>query len=779
MIKLIKTLTILSLIALGATTVFAQKKTVSGTVKDNISGETLIGATISIDELSGEAALTNEYGFYSLTVKEGKYTLRISYVGYTAFIQKIDLTSNQKIDVALSNGEAIGEVVISDKKKDENVSRPTMGVDKLDMKEIAKLPVLFGERDILKTIQLLPGVKSAGEGSSGFFVRGGALDQNLILLDEAPVYNASHLLGFFSTFNTDAIKDATLLKGLSPAQYGGRLSSVLDIKMNEGNDKKYHVSGGIGLISSKLNVEGPIQKEKSSFLITGRRTYIDAFFPLVGAIAKDTNITKSLLSFYDLNAKFNIWLGKKDRLFLSGYFGRDLLGVQNAFGLDYGNQTGTLRWNHVISPQLFSNTSLIYSEYNYRVRVTNNNLEFNINSKIKDWNIKEEIQYFPNSKNSWRFGANAIYHALEPSRFETNAFNVVKRYDQRGLETAIYANNEWAASPKLNVSYGLRGATYTLMGDTSKYYVYSTDYSPKKLGDSSILAAGQFGKTYFNIEPRLTFAYRLDSTSSIKGGYARQTQPLHLLANSTGGTPTDQWIGSSLQTKPEISDQISLGYFRNFDKNNYEFSVEIYYKTMQNQVDYKNGANLFTTTDVETQLLYGDGRAYGLELFLKKKTGKFTGWISYTLSRSERLIPGIAENWYPARQDRTHDLSVVASYQISKKWSISSAFIFYTGNAVTFPHGYYQIGGKLLPYYTSRNEDRFPSYNRLDISATYETKRKGKYQDSWNFSVYNAYAQKNAFSISTQPNKDDPTKTDFVQTTLFTIVPSITYNFKF
>jgi hypothetical protein len=773
-----KIFTLLFLLFGILTASFAQKKTVSGTVKDKLAGETLIGATISIDELPTEATITNEYGFYSLTVKEGKYTLRVSYVGFQSSVQKVDLTVNQKVDIGLENGETIQEVVISDKKKDENVARAQMGVEKLDMKEIAKLPVLFGERDVLKTIQLLPGVKSAGEGSSGFFVRGGALDQNLILLDEAPVYNASHLLGFFSTFNSDAIKDATLLKGLSPAQYGGRLSSVLDIKMNEGNDKTYHASGGIGLISSKLNVEGPIQKEKSSFLISARRTYLDVFFPLIGKIARDTNITKSLLYFYDINAKANIWLGEKDRLFVSGYFGRDLLGIQNAFGLDYGNQTGTLRWNHVINPQLFSNTSLIYSDYSYNINVTANNINFNINSKIKDWNFKEEFQFFPNSKNNWRFGANAIYHTIKPSRFEGTNLTGPTRYDQHGLETAVYANNEWAAAPKLNINYGLRASAYSLMGD-SKYYTYTTDYAPSKTSDSLILSDAQVGKTYFNLEPRLTFSYRLDSVSSLKGGYSRQTQPLHLLSNSTGGTPTDQWIGSSLMTKPEIADQLSLGYFRNFDNNKFEFSAEVYYKLMQNQVDYKNGANLFTTGDVETQLLYGDGRAYGLELFLKKKTGKLTGWISYTLSRSERLIKDIAPDWYPARQDRTHDLSVVASYQITPKWSVSGVFIYYTGNAVTLPHGFYIVGNKVLPYYPSRNADRFPDYQRLDLSATYETKRKGKYQDSWNFSVYNAYAYKNAFSISTQESKTNPGTYEFVQTTLFTIVPSVTYNFKF
>jgi hypothetical protein len=749
----------------------AQKFTLSGTLKDAATGEELIGASIMVQELSGVGVSANEYGFYSLTLPSGKYTLKTSYVGYQNQITSINLDKNQKLDILMQTGKQLTEVVVSAKKNDDNITRTQMGTEKLDIKEIAKLPVLFGEKDVLKTMQLMPGIKSAGEGNSGFYVRGGAADQNLILLDEAPVYNASHLLGFFSTFNSDAIKDATIIKGNSPAQYGGRLSSVLDVRMKEGNDKDYSVSGGIGIISSRLSIEGPIQKEKSSFMITGRRTYVDVFL-------KATKDFKDYsLYFYDFNAKANYRINEKNRIYASGYFGRDVLGLGDAFGIDWGNKTGTLRWNSIVNQKLFSNTSLIYSDYNYNVQVSGGENTFNLNSEIKDWNLKQEFSYFPNTKNSLRFGLNSIYHTFKPSRFEgetegtTNSKGDKERYI---WENAVYASNIYSVNSKFSLDYGLRLSASSVIGKGT-FNIYEKGVKT----DSVVLASGEFGKTYFNLEPRLSMNYVLTENSSLKAGYARNTQSLHLLSNSTSSSPTDQWVGNTYNIKPEVADQYSIGYFRNFAENKYEFSVETYYKDMKNQVDYKNGADINTAPDVESELLYGKGRAYGLEFYLKKKTGRFTGWLSYTLSRTERKIEGINEgNWYVAKQDRTHDISLVGMYQLTPKWTVSSAFVFYTGNAVTFPSGKYNIGNNNIYYYTERNGYRMPNYHRLDLSVTYEKQRKGRYQSSWNFGLYNAYGRENAYTISFEDNPDDPTRTQIKQTSLFKWIPSVTYNFK-
>lgn len=748
------------------------KVTLNGTIRDKASGEEIIGATIRIAELSKIGISTNEYGFFSLTLEPGNYTFITSYIGYEDYIEKINLQATQSIKWTLQQkSQNLEEVKIVAKKENENITQTTMGVEKINMKDIAKLPVLFGEKDILKTIQLLPGVKSAGEGNSGFYVRGGTSDQNLILLDEAPVYNASHLLGFFSTFNSDAIKDAILIKGNSPAQYGGRLASVLDIKMNEGNDKDYHATGGIGLISSRLSIEGPIQKEKSSFLVTGRRTYADVFLQATEDFKDNT------LYFYDLNAKANYRLDKNNRIFLSGYLGRDVLGLGDQFGIDWGNTTGTLRWNSVISPKLFSNTSLIYSDYDYNIQIQGDDIKFNINSSIQDWNLKQEFQYFQSTKSSWRVGLNLIHHELAPSRFEGDAevFNSLNTVSRKSLENALYANHVYKLTNRLNIDYGLRLSVYSILGGDT-YNVYQDGEKT----ESIVLSKNKIGKTFVNPEPRLALNAQLTENSSFKVGYARNTQNLHLLSNSTSGSPTDAWIGNSYNIKPEISDQVSGGYFRNFRDNEYEMSVETYCKKMQHQVDYKNGADIQTAPDVESELLFGDGRAYGAEFFIKKRKGTFTGWISYTLSRTERKINGINENkWYNAKQDRTHDLAVVASYQLTKRWSLSSNFVFYTGNAVTFPSGKYNIEDRTIYYYTERNGYRMPNYHRLDFSANYEGRQDRKWRSSWNFSLYNVYGRENAYTITFKDDPDDPSKTLAEQTALFKWVPSITYNFNF
>jgi hypothetical protein len=743
-----------------------EKFTISGFVRDGQSGEELIGALVGVVELSTVGVASNSYGFYSLTIPSGEYTFYVSYIGFEKQFIKVLLDKDVSFNWSMGLKE-MKVIEITGEKVGENLSKPQIGMERFDMKEISKIPVIFGEQDLIKVAQLIPGVKSAGEGNSGFYVRGGGADQNLILLDEAPVYNASHLLGFFSTFNSDAIKDVTLIKGNSQAQYGGRLSSVLDVKMKEGNDQKYHVNGGIGLISSRLSIEGPIQKEKSSFIIAGRRTYADLF------LKATEDFSENQLYFYDLNAKMNYKINEKNRIFASGYFGRDVLGFGETFGIDWGNLTGTLRWNSIINPKLFSNTSVIYSDYDYRIKINSSVTDFNINSKIKDWNLKQEFGFYPNSESSWKFGFNSIYHEIQPSSFETG--DSEESNSRLGLENAMYANNTRKLTDKLTVDYGIRVSGYSILGED----VYN-EYDLGVLQDSVVLGAGEIGKSYFNLEPRFSTSYVLDSISSIKGAYSRNTQNLHLLSNSTSSTPTDQWIGNSYNIKPEISDQVSFGYFRNLNYSKYEIGVETYFKWMQNQVDYKDGADINTTPDVESQLLYGVGRAFGLEIMVKKKTGRLTGWLGYTLSRTERNIEGINSNeWYVARQDRTHDFSAVGIFTLNKKWSLSCLFVYNTGNAVTFPSGKYTIEENTSYIYTERNSYRMPAYHRLDFGATYMKKSEKKFQSSWNFSLYNVYGRENAWTITFEDDPNVEGRTRAIQTSLFKWVPSITYNFNF
>ncbi|MFT3752210.1 MAG: TonB-dependent receptor [Paludibacter sp.] len=763
---------IIFLFSLG---ISAQTKfTISGTVTDSGTGETLIGANISIKELSGKGITTNHYGYYSLTLPKGKLTLKVGYLGYKVYEQQIELIENKTINIKMeTDSKALSGVEVYGKQKNNNITSTEIGMEKLEVKEIAKIPVLFGEADIMKTLKLTPGIKSVGEGSGGLYVRGGTNSQNLILLDEANVYNADHLLGFFSTFNSDAIKDIEMYKGTAPAEYGGRISSVLDVKMNEGNNQTYHVGGGIGLISSRLNVEGPIIKNKGSFLVTARRTYADLFLKL----SPDKLINNNQLYFYDLNAKANYTIDDKNRIFLSGYFGRDVLEFQDRFGIDWGNITGTLRWNHIWNEKLFSNTSLIYSNFDYKVGISGDNA-FSLKSIIKDWNFKYDFQYFLNEKNTLSMGLNGIYHTIVPGQLETTAtsqINPLKLQNKYAIDNALYISNSWKPSYNLSIDYGFRLSVYNLLGAGDFY-----NYLNGAVTDTTHYNSGEIVKTYVNVEPRLNVAYIINDNNSLKLSYTRNSQNLHLVSNSTSSTPTDIWIASSKNVKPEIGDQVSAGYFGNMNENQYQFSAEVYYKRMQNQVDLKNGADIRANEHIEGELLFGVGRAYGLELMLKKKYGKLTGWTGYTLSRTERKIDGINNgNWYAARQDITHDFSIVGIYDLNKKWSFSASWVYNTGNAVTFPSGKYLIDGKVQYYYTERNGYRMPAYHRLDVGATWNLKKTKKSESSLNFSVYNAYGHKNAYSIDFEQDESDPTKTNAVMTYLFTYVPSITYNFKF
>lgn len=752
------------------------KRTISGNVTDAKTGETLIGASIKISGGNTASGLTNAYGFYSLIIPVGKYEVAVSFIGYKTSIKQVEVSAKDlRLNVALEEDNQLNEVVISATKKNENVSSPQMGLQKLSVREINDVPVLLGERDVLKTLQLLPGIKSAGEGNSGFYVRGGATDQNLILLDEAPVYNASHLLGFFSTFNSDAIKDVSVYKGGMPAQYGGRLASVLDLKMNDGNRKEFTAEGGIGLISSRLKVEGPIVKDKGSFMVSARRTYMDLFFKL----SPDSSINSNTLYFYDLNAKANYQLDDKNTLYISGYFGRDKLGLAETFGFNWGNATVTLRWNHLYSNKLFSNTSLIYSNYNYVIQNMMEDNNFKVNSSIKDFNLKQDFDYRLSNDHSLKFGLNVIHHTIAPGKLsadESSSVNPTTYENRKGLESALYVSDEWTVNERFSLVYGLRLSSFSLLGPGN----FKTYDEEGNMVSSKFYNANAVVKTYVNLEPRLSASYQLNPSSAIKGAYTRNVQNIHLMSNSTSTSPTDLYIMNSNNVKPEIADQVATGYFRNFNDDKYEFSAEIYYKWMQNQIEYRSGTDLRGNSNVEADLLYGDGRAYGIELFLKKRFGKFNGWIGYTYSRTERQFDAINDGkWFYAKQDRTHDISLVGIYKASTRWTFSSVFVYNTGNAVTYPSGKYEINGKTAFYYKEKNGYRTPAYHRLDVAATLEGKPGKKLQSSWSFGIYNVYNRQNAFAIDFKDNENDPSRTEVVRTTLFGIIPSVTWNFKF
>lgn len=746
------------------------KNTVSGTIKDARSGELLIGATVSVKEMAATGTAANEYGFYSMTLPAARYTLIIQYIGYLNDSVSVNLEQNLTKNISLRSTESVlEEVEVSAAKQNDNITSAQTGMEKMDVKEISKIPVLFGEKDIIKTMQLLPGIKSVGDGGGGMYVRGGAADQNLVLLDEALVYNASHLLGFFSTFNSDALKDVTIYKGSQPAQYGGRLSSALDVRMKDGNKQQFESNGSLGLISSKLSLEGPLVKDKGSFFISGRRTYADLFLQL------DEKYKGTQLFFYDLNAKANYRLGEKDVLYLSGYFGRDKLGLENLFGLDWGNATGTLRWNHLVNSKLFSNTSFILSNYNYLVGIQRGGSDFNLRSDILDYNLKQEFQYFPNTSHSIRFGFSSIYHTIVPGEVSSETLNNIALQKRYSWENAVFVSDEWKLNSHLNLIAGLRWSSFSVLGDGDFYTLDAN----RSVIDTTHYHSGEFVKTYFNPEPRLSASYQLNSSSSLKAAYARNSQYLHLISNSTVSSPTDKWVPSNNNIKPEIADQVSLGYFKNLKNNSYETSAEVYYKSMQNQIDYKNGSDVLFSDQIETQLLNGIGRAYGLEIFLKKKKGKFTGWLSYTLSRTEKKINGINNNqWYAARQDKTHDVSIVASYDFNKRINVSATWVYSTGNAVTFPTGKYYADQQTVWLYTERNGYRMPAYHRLDLGATFKLRDHKHFTNELAIGIFNAYGRENAYSISFRENESDPTKTEIVQTSLFKFVPSISWNFK-
>ena len=770
-----------------------ENHTVSGTIKDVSNGETLFGASVFFKGTT-IGATTNEYGFFSITAPKGNYTLIISYVGYAESSQEIILDKDQKLDFEIAEStEQLDEVVIvSEESERVNIRNPQMSVSKINVETIKKMPVVLGEVDVVKSIQMLPGVTNGGEASSGFNVRGGAVDQNLVLLDEAIIYNTSHLLGFFSVFNADAIKDVKLYKGGIPARFGGRVSSVLDVRQKDGNSKNFGLTGGIGLISSRLAAEGPVFKDKGSFLVAGRTSYAHIFLKLFD--------NDNSASFYDLNLKTNYKLNENNKLYLSGYFGRDKFDLGNAFESGYGNLSGNLRWNHIFNDRLFSNLSLIYSKYDYKLLLEF--LEFDWVSSISNYNVKYDLKYYFNDAFKLDFGVNGIYYDFDPGEInptsEASSINPLKLDQKSAFEGGLYINAEHKLSDKLTAQYGLRYSSFARLGGQplTNYVndlpvVYNSELGIYEAGeaiDETEYKKSETIKSFGNLEPRLALSYQLNKASSLKAGYSRVAQYIHLLSNTTSVTPLDVWTPSGKFIKPQLSDQYALGYFKNFKDNVYSLEAEVYYKTLDNRIDYIDGSNLIGQNTIETEILNGESRAYGLELLLRKSKGDFTGWLAYTLSKTEQRTlggaaggPGINNgDWYKSGHDRTHDISLTGSYKFNEKWTFSSNLVYQTGRPVTYPNGQYQYDGLTITNYSERNADRLPSYHRLDISATYIPNRKPekRWKGEWVFGIYNVYNRKNAASISFGQNRETGVN-EATRTAIFGIVPSASYNFKF
>jgi hypothetical protein len=795
----------LLLISFSLTSFSQEKFTLSGRIKDAKTGEEIIGATIYIPTLQ-KGASANEYGFYSITLPSGIYEIKFSSVGYADNIQKVELTKNITLNLELGTSDIqLEEVVVIDEKK-ETTQEKNISMVKMDMKKVKELPALFGEVDLLKTIQLMPGIQSAGDGNAGFNVRGGGSDQNLILLDEATVYNAAHLFGFFSVFNPDAVKDIDIYKGGIPAKYGGRLSALLDVRMKDGNSKKFSGSGGLGIISSRLTLEAPIDKGKGSFIISGRRTYADLFLKL----SKNEDLKNNQLYFYDFNVKANYQLSDKDRLYASGYFGRDVLGLAGLFGFNWGNATGTLRWNHVYNQKLFSNITFIYSNFDYGIKIDLSDTQnFKVKSGINDVGLKADYSYFYNPKSTIYFGAQSIYHIFNPGEFTPLSseaiFSAGKIDKKHSLENAIYIDHKYDFSNTLSIRYGLRVSMYNAIGSGKEFILGSDNYT---VLDTITYENFDPIKTYIGPEPRVALSYALNENSSLKGSWDHTYQYIHQVSNSASSLPTDTWLTSGLNLKPQISDQAALGWFHNFPKG-YEVSVETYYKWMQNQIDYRDSANLTFNEAIERELLVGKGWSYGAEFLVMKNEGKLTGWIGYTWAKTLRDIEGINNNEpYFVKNDRRHNISIVATYKFTERLKASATWVYATGNAITFPSSRYEIDGEVVSYYSGRNNYRMPAYHRGDISITLDAKPKYKdvkptllssdeipevknaqmkekrsYESSWNISVYNVYNRENAFSITFRQQEDNngnfTGRTEAVQTTLFKIIPSITWNFKF
>jgi len=777
--------------------VFSQEKfSVNGIVKDQQNGETLFGATVYLKG-TNNGAVTNEYGFFSLTATQGTYTIVVSFLGYEDITKEITLNVDQTINFELKEASTSLETVVIEAEESERVSirKPQMSVSKLNAATIKQMPVVLGEVDLIKSIQLLPGVTSGGEGTAGFNVRGGAADQNLVLLDEAIIYNTSHFFGFFSVFNADAIKDIKLYKGDIPAKFGGRVSSVLDVRQKDGNSKNFEVNGGVGLISSRLALEGPMFNKKGSFLIAGRTSYAHLFMPLIEAIKDDK------ISFYDLNLKTNYEIDQNNRIYLSGYFGRDVFDLSQLIKNRYGNTSANLRWNHIFNEKLFSNLSLIYSKYNYELVLDFIKLDWL--SDIQNFNIKYDLRYYASDKLKLDFGVSGISYNFNPGEIKpsdpSSSINTRQLDKKRAFEGGVYVSAEHELTDKLSAQYGLRLSTFNRLGGQvlNDYandlpVVYNSEIGIYEKGEE--IGTTDYGrsesiKTFANLEPRLGLSYQLNDESSLKASFTRSVQYLHLLSNTSSVTPLDVWAPSGRYIQPQKSNQYAAGYYRNFNDQTYSLEVEAYYKNVDNRIDYIDGSNLIGTNTIETEILNGEARAYGLEVLFRKNTGKFTGWFAYTLSKSEQRAlggnvggPGInGGDWYNTPFDRTHDISVTGNYELSEKWKFGVNFIYQTGRPVTYPDGQYQYEGLSIASFDQRNANRLPAYHRLDLSATFTpTKNKSRrWQSEWVFGVYNAYARRNAASISFVQDFDTGENEARRISVFGSFIPSITYNFKF
>lgn len=786
------------LLALGywlfTTAAIAQSDhTISGTITDKSNGETLFGASVFLKGTT-LGVVTNEYGFYSLTAREGDYTLTISYLGYSEISQEVALTNNQKLDFEIAEfSTALEEVVVTaDEPERAILKKPEMSTVKMNIATVKKMPVVLGEVDILKSLQMLPGITSNGEGTGGFHVRGGAGDQNLVLLDEAIIYNTSHMFGFFSVFNADAIKDVKLYKGGIPARFGGRVSSVLDVRQKDGNSKKFVATGGIGVISSRLTLEAPLFNDKGSFLVAGRRSYIDLILKASG--------NKNSASFYDLNLKTNYSINTNNKLFLSGYFGRDAFKLGENFESSYGNSTGNLRWNHIFNDKLFSNLSAIVSKYDYDLGITT--AEFDWVSSITNYNLKYDLKYYFSDKFKLDFGASGIYYDFDPGQIrptsETSEVNALTLDQKTAFESGLYISAEHKLTDKLTAQYGIRYSAFSRLGGQAM-----VDYaSDQPVVYNSVLGIYERGtevgetnyekgdpiKRFGNFEPRVALAYTLNEVSCVKLGFSRAAQYIHLLSNTSSATPLDVWTPSGKYVAPQLSNQYAIGYFRNFKDKAYSMEVEAYYKNTDNRIDYIDGSDLIGQNTIETEILNGESRAYGLEFLLRKNEGDFTGWIAYTIAKSEQRTPGgiagglgIANGeWYNTPYDRTHDISISGSYKLNDKFSFGVNLVFQTGRPVTYPNGQYEYEGISVASYSDRNSDRLPAYHRLDLSVNYVPNRKpnNRLKGEWVLGIYNAYNRKNAASISFGQNVETGAN-EATRTAIFGIVPSLTYNFKF
>ena len=773
--------------------VLAQEKfTLNGTITDANSNETLIGVNIIFPELQ-TGTNTNEYGFYSISLPEGTYKMQISYLGYTTVTETISFSEDKTVNYKLDEStESLNEVVIKQDVEKLNIKKPQMSVNAMSIKTIKQMPVVLGEVDVIKSITLLPGVTNAGEGSSGFNVRGGAADQNLILLDEATIFNSSHLFGFFSVFNPDAIKDIKLYKGGIPAKYGGRVSSVLDIYQKDGNSNEFHMNGGIGIVSSRLLVEGPIKKEKGSFLIAGRSSYAHLFLPLFDL--------DNVAYFYDLNAKLSYRLNDKNSIFLSGYFGRDVFNISDSFENTYGNTLVNFRWNHLFSDKLFSNMSAIYSDYYYGLNL--NFVGFDWNSGIQNFNFKYDLKHYLTNDLKLEYGVNSIYYKFNPGNIEPsdessgiNPFQLTEKY---AFENAIYIDAEHNVSDKLSLSYGFRVSSFLRLGQ-DELNVYENDNPVEFNEDLQIyekatpIGTDSFKRSdiiesFANFEPRFSLAYQLNENSSVKASYNRMTQYLHLLSNTLSPTPLDIWTPSGKYAKPQLLDQVAVGYFRTFKDNLFSLEIESFYKTIQNRIDYVDGADLIANNAIEQIILNGKARAYGLEILFRKNEGKFKGWLAYTLSKSEQQTEGRTAQetginngeWYNTGYDRTHDVSLTGSYELNDKWTFGSNFLFQTGRPITFPNSQYEFNGITIPNYEARNSSRLPTYHRIDVSATYNPnpESKKRWKGEWVFSIYNLYNRRNAASINFGQNRMTG-QNEATRLAIFGVIPSVSYNFKF